>query len=165
MTRMSFPSQADLASCGDWCRPIHMVEAAIAGQDFAKYFKVDDFMCMGKLHRSGRLDLIMYKHWHTRRYLNLDAAGHAFRYLPPPPGSRQNGQYRIYADLVVAIDALHLFEMPWLAQSGCELARQGLSWEERWQHPDVEAWVDRQEARYQGGKVSRHTRPALRRKR
>ena len=71
--RMSFPAEGELRECSDWCKPIHMVEKAIAGQAFAKYFRVDDFMWMGKLHRKGRPDLILHKHYLTRRYLNLDA--------------------------------------------------------------------------------------------
>ena len=98
--RMSFPEEGDLRECSDWCKPIHMVDAAIAGQAFAKYFRVDDFMCMGKLHRHGRPDLILNKHYFTRGYLNLDATGHAYRYLPPPAHSSSNGQYRPHKDLV-----------------------------------------------------------------
>jgi hypothetical protein len=122
-----------------------MVEAAIAGQAFGRYFVVDDFMCMGMLHRNGRPNLILNKHVHTRRYLNLDATGHAYRYLAPPPESASSGQYRPYRDLVAAIDALHLYEMPWLYGSGFADRQLGLSWEERWDHPDVQAWFERRE--------------------
>jgi hypothetical protein len=145
--RISFPDEDRRDGCGQWCRPLHMVEAAVAGQPFAKYFVVDDFMCMGMLHRKGRPDLILNKHIHTRRYLNLDANGHAYRYLPPPPGSESYGQYRLHVDLVAAIDNPHLYEMPWLSGSGFDGDQQGLSWEERWDHPDVRAWYARQERR------------------
>ena len=147
MSTISFPDANELRLCSDWCRPIHMVESAIAGQPFAKYFDVDDFMWMGKLHRRGRPDLILHKHCHTRRYLNLDADGHAYRYLSPPPGSTLMGQYRIHRDLVDAIDDVWLYEMPWLAGSGCDDETRGLSWEQRWSHPDVGAWVARRAAR------------------
>ena len=144
---MSFPTDEALAGCGEWCRPLHMVEAAIAGQDFAKYFRIDDFMCMGKLHRRRRPDLILNKHSHTRLYLNLDPGGHAYRYLPPPPGSSSRGQYRAYSDLVEAIDHLRLYELPWLVGSGFDDQRLGLDWSERWDHPDAVAWFERQERR------------------
>ena len=135
--RMSFPDEGDLRDCSDWCKPIHMVEAAIAGQAFAKYFRVDDFMCMGMLHRHRRPNLILNKHYFTRRYLNLDATGHAYRYLPPPPRSTSSGQYRPHKDLVSAIDALQLHEMQWLVGSGFDRETLGLSWSDRWDHPDV----------------------------
>jgi hypothetical protein len=147
LPRMSFPDQAELTGCSHWCRPLHMVERAIAGQAFAKYFVVDDFMCMGMLHRRGRPNLILNKHRLTRRYLNLDAEGHAYRFLPPRPESSSNGQYRPHADLVTAIDNLRLFEMPWLSWSGFESECRGLEWHERWDHPDVQAWIERQSSR------------------
>ena len=143
LPRMTFPEPGELATCSHWCRPLHMVDAAIAGQPFAKFFRVDDFMCMGKLHRNGRPDLILNKHVHTRGYLNLDAEGHAYRYLPAPADSVSYGQYRPFAELVSAIDALFLHEMPWLAGSGFDGERLGLSWDDRWEHPDVEAWFER----------------------
>ena len=145
--RMSFPAEGELNECSDWCKPIHMVEKAIAGQAFAKYFRIDDFMSMGKLHRKGRPDLILHKHYLTRYYLNLDADGHAYRYLPPPPHSSSSGQYRPHKDLVTAIDALHLHEMPWRFGSGFDTETLRLSLDEKWQHPDVEAWYERRAVR------------------
>jgi hypothetical protein len=133
---------------------MHLVEAAVAGQEFAKYFVVDDFMCMGLLHRRGRPDLFLNKHSLTRRYLNLDADGHAYRYLAPPEESESNGQYRPYGDLVSAIDALHLHEMPWLTGSGFEDDQRGLTWEERWEQPDVSAWLARVFAREFGRRAA-----------
>ncbi len=119
--RMSFPTDdEDFSRCTRWCAPLHMVEVAISGQSFAKYFDVDHFMIMGRLHRSSRPDLVLYKNGHTRRYLNLDDHGHAYRYLPPRSESTGNGQYRPYRDLESAIDHLRLHELPWLSGSGFE---------------------------------------------
>jgi hypothetical protein len=144
MPRMSFPSEQDMAACGPWCAPIHKVEKAIAGQELAKYFRIEDFMCMGKVRRSGRPDIILNKHRLTRRYLNLDADGHAYRYLAPKDiSSASAGQYRMHRDLLVAVDHLDLHEMPWLYGSGFESATLGLPWERRWDHPDVVAWYER----------------------
>ena len=145
--RMSFPDDDEWGLCNEWCRPLHMVEAAIAGQPFAKYFRVGHFMTMGKLRRRPRPDIFLYKHEHTRMYLNLDASGHAYRYVAPPPDSRSSGQYRPHVDLVVAIDHLELDELPWLYGSGFDDERLGLSWEDRWDHPDVRARYERAAAR------------------
>lgn len=157
--QMSFPSADELAKCGPWCRPLHLVEAAVAGQPFAQYFSVDDFMCMGMLRRRRRPDLLLAKHVHTRRYLNLDAEGHAYRYLPPPEDSDSNGQYRPYRDLIAAIDALHLHEMPWLYGSGFEHDRRGLTWEQRWDHPAVRAWYERRALEFERRRRPRRAGP------
>ena len=145
--RMSFPVEDDISGCSEWCAPLHMVEKAIAGHDVAKYFDVDHFMFMGRLHRDRRPDLNLYKHRHTRLYLNLDAAGHAYRYLAPPPESAGNGQYRPFRDLEAAIDHLRLHEVPWLFGSGFEDAQMGFRYEDRWEHPDVIAWYQRADRR------------------
>lgn len=118
--RMSFPSEEDVDVCNDWCEPLHLVARAIVHHREAAYFDVADFMVMGKLHRRGRPDLILYKHCDTRRYLNLDAGGHAYRYLPPPTGSESLGQYRQHRDLTAAIDELRLAELPCLLRSRFE---------------------------------------------
>ncbi|MGE0138133.1 MAG: hypothetical protein AB7L17_23835 [Ilumatobacteraceae bacterium] len=144
MKNMRFPSEAELATCGVWCAPLHKVERAIAGQPFARFFHIEDFMCMGMVRRSGRPDLILNKHRLTRMYLNLDADGHAYRYLAPKRAeSTSTGQYRPHKDLVAAIDHLRLFEMPWLAGSGHHDDALGLPWERRFDHPDVIAWYGR----------------------
>ena len=41
----------------------------------------DDFMWMGRCELEGGESIHLYKHADTRRHLNLDAAGHAYRYL------------------------------------------------------------------------------------
>lgn len=35
-----------IRTCDDWCAPLHLVERAVAGQRFARFFSVDDFMIM-----------------------------------------------------------------------------------------------------------------------
>lgn len=39
----------------------------------------DEFMYMGRVVAAQRPPIHLYKHVHTRRYLNLDDAGHTFR--------------------------------------------------------------------------------------
>lgn len=41
---------------------------------------VSKFMYMGRLRANGRDDVHLYKHVDTRRYLNIDRLGHAYRY-------------------------------------------------------------------------------------
>ncbi len=127
------------AGPGGWCAPLHLVERAVAGQSFARFFDVDHFMFGGRVARRGRPDVFLNKHIYTRRYLNLDEQGHAYRFLAPPEGSVRLGQYRPHRDLVTAIDALGLHEMPWLAPD-LERERLGFTYDERWNHPDVVSW-------------------------
>jgi hypothetical protein len=142
-----FPEPEELLECSWWCEPLHKVELAIAGEEFARYFSVDDFQLAGQLRRRGRPHLLLHKHYLTRRYLNLDSEGHAYRYVAPcDPKSSSNGRYVPFHDLVAAIDHLELYEVPWMTEE-LEADRLGLDWDQRWRHPTVVAWRKRREAR------------------
>ena len=55
----------------------------------------------------------MYKHVDTRRYLNLDVAGHAYAYLGPASpevDTTTGGRYRRYRLLLDAIDPVGFWE-------------------------------------------------------
>lgn len=54
-------------------RPLEQFASVIDG------VSVDDFMFMGTTN-VGPVTVSLFKHCDTRRYLNLDAAGHAYRY-------------------------------------------------------------------------------------
>ena len=73
----------------------------------------------------------------TRRYINLDDAGGTSRYVAPADITRGVGRY-LAESLTDALDALELWELPWM-KPGLEAFRYGLSWDERWVlHPDAE---------------------------
>jgi hypothetical protein len=154
MAHYSMPTAEEMTGCSAWCEPIHKVERAIAGQPFGRFCRSEDFMCMGKVHRSSRPDLILNKHRATRRYLNLDSEGHAYRYVPPKdPNSLAEGSYRKYGNLVDAIDELDLYLLPWFYASGFEDENLGLTYDQRFDHPDVIAWyARREEARARTGR-------------
>ena len=104
-------------------------------------------MCMGQLRRQGRPHLILAKHRLTRRYLNLDSDGHAYRYVQPRRiESTWEGRYVPLGDLVEAIDHLELYELPWMCET-LDHQREGLTWEQRWNHPDAIAWRRRRDER------------------
>jgi len=42
-----------------------------------------EFMFMGRVDRRRRASIWLYKHIWSRNYINLDDAGHAYRYIPP----------------------------------------------------------------------------------
>lgn len=118
-----------------WVEPLFSVHRALEHSTFLadRFFEPRDFLHRGKVLRSSRPDIFLFQHFYTRRYINLDAAGHAYRYLWARPGSRPGylGQYRPHANLRDAVDQLGLWEMPWM-KPGLEEFRQGLPWSERW---------------------------------
>ena len=60
-----------------------------------------------------RLDVYLYEHVDTRRYLNLDVVGHAYAYLGPvsPAGdTTTGGRYRRFRSLRDAIDHVGFWE-------------------------------------------------------
>ena len=71
-------------------------------------------MFMGAVSNARkRLDVYLYKHVDTRRYLNLDVAGHAYAYLgsvSPAVATTTGGRYRRFRSLRDAIDHVGLWE-------------------------------------------------------
>ena len=47
------------------------------------------FMHIGRHDEPDRAPILLYKHTLTRRYLNVDHAGHAYRYTPSPSGAQR----------------------------------------------------------------------------
>jgi hypothetical protein len=133
--------------CGSWCAPLHLVDRLITGRSFACYFNVDDFMLMSIERRAKRPAIYLFKHRDTRHYLNIDENGDAYGYLPPRnPDSLARGRYNPHANLVAAIDGLHLYELPWM-QPDLVDEQYNLPWERRFEHPIYIAWRLRREAR------------------
>lgn len=64
----------------DW-RPLERVARLSRSTDAYASIDEDDFMYVERVEsRGGRLRIHLYKHIDTRHYLNLDDAGHAYRY-------------------------------------------------------------------------------------
>ncbi len=67
----------------EW-RPLEAVARLSRSSDAIPSIDEDDFMYMGYVeNREQRLPIHLYKHIDTRRYLNLDDGGHAYRYWGP----------------------------------------------------------------------------------
>jgi len=111
----------------EWFAPLKFVAASQVGERAAHFLDVEDFMVMARVIRPPRPKIVLYKHVHTRAYLNLDADGQAYRFVPVR-GSDQ-GRY-IRRPLGVALRALGLDELPWM-KPGLEGERRGLPWEDR----------------------------------
>ena len=76
--KYAFPTESEPLE--PWFEPLHLVAAAIAGNRLYRFFDCDDFMLMGRVVRTKRPDITLFKHRYTRRYLNLDATGRPYRY-------------------------------------------------------------------------------------
>jgi len=88
-----------------WWAPLEAVARTLASESRYRFFEADDFMLMAKVLRRPRPDVYLYKHAYIRRHLNLDAAGHAYRYIAPRtirPG--YEGRYVLHRDVRTALD-------------------------------------------------------------
>jgi len=88
------------------------------------FFDPDDFMLVSWAIVDCPAHVKVFKHVDTRRYLHLDVDGNAYR-------ADGAGGFVRHATLRDAVDALGLWELPWLRP---ELAahRRGVTWEQRW---------------------------------
>lgn len=134
----------------EWTRPLDLVVRAIEGERHYRHFDRSDFMLMGKIVRRPRPDVYLHKHRYTRRYINLDQAGHAYRYIAPKSlQSDYPGRYVAHRDLRTALDHLDLWMLPWM-KPGLERFRYGLPAEDyfvmRPQTLDYEEVADTDEA-------------------
>jgi hypothetical protein len=77
-------------------------------------FHEGEFMYMATVVRPRQdVRIHLYKHYDTRRYLNLDDGGHAYAYRGPTSNDLEDrsggGRYRRYRSLVDAVDHLQLW--------------------------------------------------------
>jgi hypothetical protein len=111
----SFPTTYIHVTGPDWT-PLERLSCLVRQCPDLPQFHPAEFMYMAAVRRA-RPDLVihLYKHVDTRRYLNLDDAGHAYSYVHREVdrvSSDFSGRYRRHGNLVDALDALglHLFE-------------------------------------------------------
>jgi len=128
--RFLFPPE-DQPLDQSWWRPLEQVAQSVAGRPRYRFFDLSDFMMMCGINRAPRPRLILYKHSYTRRYLNLDDAGLAYRYIAPRETSSGSGRYLVHRTMEEALEALALWELPWMKPE-LEAHTGGLSWEDRW---------------------------------
>ena len=118
-----------------WLEPLRLVQKSLlhkfrpVSHDF---FRIYHFMVMAKLVRSGYPDMLIYKHQFTRRPLHVDHELQAYLYVPPRDlHSDEQAQYLPYDSLREAVDALNLWELPWMTEE-FHPYRFGVTWEQRW---------------------------------
>jgi hypothetical protein len=119
----------DVPLSDEWLEPLRVVANTVRHHPAYQFFDEFDFMVMAKALRSSRPHITQYKHIYTRRYLHLDAVGRAYRYVPPT--GRGDGRFLEAPSLEWALDALLLWELPWM-KSELDLYRFDLPFDERW---------------------------------
>ena len=139
--RMQFP-EGDGPLDPEWFRPLFDLFPLVPAEGPLKYFDPDDFMLMGRIVRPPRPAITLYKHRYTRRYLNLDASGQAYRYLAPPIDSDRSGQYRRHKDLHAALSGLGLWELPQLKPMLARVLADAPSWDDGLLDEEDEPEVD-----------------------
>jgi hypothetical protein len=94
------------------------------------FFDPDDFMLVTWCRRDRAPGVDVFTHVDTRRSLNLDPDGVPYRHVPEAaPGA---GRYERHRTLRAAVDALGLWELPWL-RPDLATHRRGLSWDRRFE--------------------------------
>jgi hypothetical protein len=106
--------------------PLRLVAAKLRASTVPAdaFFDPDDFMVVSWAVGDRPPGVQVFKHVDTRRVINLDADGVPYR-------RDERGTWSRCATVREAVDALALWELPWLRP---ELAghRRGRTWEERW---------------------------------
>ena len=113
--------------------PLHLVQDRLTASTRLddSFFNIDDFMHMSWCHEARPHGLMLYKHRDTHRYLNLDAGGQAYRYLPPQSDEAGDlGSYEPHDCLRDALDHLGLWELPW-TRPELEAFTGGISYDDR----------------------------------
>jgi hypothetical protein len=89
--------------------PLRLVAGRLRTSDVPgdAWFDPDDFMLVSWAMPDCPAHIKVFKHVHTRRYLYLDGDGTPYRL-------DDDGSYVRHATLRDAIDALELWELPWL---------------------------------------------------
>lgn len=138
--RLEFPDDdVTVPLHASWTDPLDAVSRVLRHGDGVpsdEFFDCHDFMVMARVCRSSLPNIVLYKHCYTRRYINLDAVGHAYRYVAPKSiTSDRPGQYRAHRDLRGAVAELGLWELPWM-KPGLMAHQRGIGWGDHRLHFD-----------------------------
>ncbi len=114
-TGNSFLTTLDLGIDPVW-EPLEHLAATVRQRPELPQFHPSEFMYMAAVHGGRpRVTIHLFKHIDTRRYLNVDDAGHAYAYQfrqSDPDTMDTGGRYRRYRSIVDALEAadLRMFE-------------------------------------------------------
>lgn len=111
MARRPFNTLLDLDSEPEWA-PLQQIARLSRESHELPSFHEGEFMYMARLTNARkRLTIHLYKQYDTRRYLNLDDAGHAYEYRGSPDTYDQSsgGKYRVHRSLAEAVERLEVW--------------------------------------------------------
>ncbi len=77
----------DEAPLLEWWTPLLLAASAARRERVPWPIHLDDFMLMGRIDRASRPAVWIYKHRGSRRELNLDATGQAYKFTRTPNAS------------------------------------------------------------------------------
>ena len=78
----------DEAPLLEWWTPLLLAASAARRERIPWPIHLDDFMLMGRVDRGSRPAVWIYKHRDSRRELNLDATGQAYKFTRTPNAPR-----------------------------------------------------------------------------
>ena len=109
----SFATRYDDGVEAVW-QPLEAVARVARSSARLASFHEGEFMFMGAVSNARKpLTIHLYKHCDTRRYLNLDVAGHAYAYVGSAArdeDATSGGRYRRYRSLCDAVDHVGFWE-------------------------------------------------------
>jgi hypothetical protein len=109
----SFATRFDVPVEAVW-QPLEAIARVARSTAHLAPFHEGEFMFMGTASNAcKRIDVYLYKHRDTRRYLNLDVAGHPYAYLGPASpavDTTTGGRYRRFRSLRDAINHLGFWD-------------------------------------------------------
>lgn len=106
---ISPPPPPPNGACNEWCAGMHLIERECTDHPDFDYYDVGDLMVAGAVRRAGHPLLYLYKHCWTRRYLNVDTDGVAWRFVPPQTDHADDrGSYERLDSPHEALDILDL---------------------------------------------------------
>ena len=76
----------------DWWRPAIIASRTLRERRYGWLIHVDELMLMGRIDRSRRPSIWVYKHKESRRELYLDTTGQAYKYTVTP-NARSHGRF------------------------------------------------------------------------
>ena len=112
MTHRMFSTKFVLLDEPDWAPLEGVAQLARTSPDLPPFHE-GEFMYMAAVTNTRKgLTIHLYKHTDTRRYLNLDDAGHAYRFCGSDPTSSDPasaGRYRRHTSIADAIEHVQLW--------------------------------------------------------
>ncbi len=111
------PSPREDHADWSWHEPLALFERAMRSlpqNPDDELFACADFLIMGRLVAADRPDLLVYKHFELRTYVNVDTEGQPYEFVAPKSLRDAYGSYRPHTSLRRAVADLGLADLVWM---------------------------------------------------